>query len=115
MFDQVAKETTFINNIHFVQQLENYRDSGRLLPTTLFITFDVSNLYTMIPRDGAIFALQKFLNKHTKNGRIHEMTIDTITRLTSLVLDTNCFVFENKYLSTNLWWSHGITINYGIS
>ena len=97
IFDRVAKETTFIDSIHFVRQLENYRDSGRLLPTTSFFTFDVTNLYTMIPRDGAIFALQKFLSKHADNGRIHRMTIDTITKLVRLVLDTNYFLYENKY------------------
>ncbi|CAF1568614.1 unnamed protein product [Didymodactylos carnosus] len=57
IFDQAAKETTIINSIQFVRQIESYRDSGRLLPTTLFVTFDVANLYTMIPRDGAILAL----------------------------------------------------------
>jgi hypothetical protein len=77
--------------------MESYRNSGRLLPTTLFITFDVCNLYTMIPHDGAIIALQKFLCKHAENRRIHGMTIDTITRLARLVLDTNCFLYENKY------------------
>ncbi|CAF1366556.1 unnamed protein product, partial [Rotaria sordida] len=97
MFNRVTKETTFINGIDFVRQMESYRDSGRLLPTTLFVTFDVSNLYTMIPRDGAIFALQKFLYKYAENRRVHGMTIDTITRLARLVLDTNCFVYEKKY------------------
>ncbi len=58
MFDQVAKDTTLINSIDFVRQMENYQASGRLLPTTLFITFDVSNLYPMIPQDGAIRALE---------------------------------------------------------
>jgi hypothetical protein len=97
IFDRVAKQTTFINNIDFVRQLENYRDSGRLSPTTLFVTFDVTNLYTMIPRDGAIFALQKFLSEHADNGRIHGMTINTITKLVRLILDTNYFLYENKY------------------
>ena len=97
VFNRIAKQTTFINGIDFVQQLESYQNSGRLLPTTLFVTFDVSNLYTMIPRDGAIFALQKFLQKYTENRRIHGVTIDVITRLVRLVLDTNCFVYDNKY------------------
>ncbi|CAF4437403.1 unnamed protein product, partial [Rotaria magnacalcarata] len=97
MFNQVTKATTFINGIDFVRQIENYRNSGRLLPTTLFVTFDITNLYTMIPRHGAIAALQKFLSKHADNRRIHGMTIDTITRLARLVLDTNCFVYNNKY------------------
>ena len=77
--------------------MESYRDSGRLLTTTLFVTFDVTNLYTMIPRDGAMFTLQKFLHKHAESRRIYGMTIDTITKLTRLVLDTNCFLYENKY------------------
>ncbi|CAF1255098.1 unnamed protein product [Rotaria sordida] len=97
MFNRVAKETIFLNGIDFVRQMETYRNSGRLLPTTLLVTFDVTNLYTMIPRDGAIIALQKFLYKHGENRRIHGMTIDTITRLARLVLDTNCFVYEKKY------------------
>jgi dimeric dUTPase (all-alpha-NTP-PPase superfamily) len=54
IFDRVAKQTTFINGIHFVRRLELYRDIGRLSPTTTFITFDVADLYTMIPRDGAL-------------------------------------------------------------
>ncbi|CAF3086307.1 unnamed protein product [Rotaria socialis] len=96
MFNQVTKATTFINGIDFVRQIENYRNSGRFLPTTLFVTFDITNLYTMIPRHGAIAALQN-LSKHADNRRIHGMTIDTITRLARLVLDTNCFVYNNKY------------------
>ena len=80
-----------------MRKIETYRNSGRLLPTTLFVTFDVSNLYTMIPRDGAIVALQSFLYEHTENRRIYGMTIDTITRLVRLVLDTNCFYYNGKY------------------
>ena len=58
LFDRVTKHTTFVNGIDFVRQLEQYRDHSYLLPTTLFITFDVQDLYTMIPRDGAIDALR---------------------------------------------------------
>jgi hypothetical protein len=92
IFDRVAKETTFINGIHVVQQMESYRNSGRLLPTTLFVTFDVANLYTMVPRNGVIFPLQKSLSEHAENRQIHGMTSDTITKLIRLVLDTNYFL-----------------------
>jgi len=97
MFDRVTQQTTFINGIHFVRQMERYRDLGRLSPTTNLITFDVADLYTMIPRDGALIALQQFLRKHARNERIHGMTIDTIMKMARLVLDTNCFVFNSKY------------------
>ena len=97
IFDRVARQTTFINGIHFVRRIELYRDMGRLSSSTTFITFDVIDLYTMIPRDGALVALEQFLCKYAKNGRINGMTIDTLMKMARLVLDTNCFVFEQKY------------------
>ncbi|CAF1385952.1 unnamed protein product [Adineta steineri] len=97
IFNRAARQTTFINGIHFIRRLELYRNIGRLSSTTTFITFDVTDLYTMIPRDGALHILEEFLYKHARNGRIHGMTIDTIMKMAHLVLNTNCFVFENKY------------------
>ncbi|CAF0960716.1 unnamed protein product [Didymodactylos carnosus] len=40
---------------------------------------------------------KRFLDRYSENHRIYGMTIDTITRFTRLVLDTNCFYFEKKY------------------
>ena len=64
----------------------------------------------MIPRDGALLKLEQFLCQHAMNGRIRGMTINTLMKMARLVLDTNCFISENKSLSTNSWWSNGITI-----
>jgi hypothetical protein len=77
--------------------MELYRDLGRLSPSNTFITFDVADLYTMIPRDGALIALRQFLRKHARNDRINGMTIDKIMKMAPLVLDTNCIVFNGKY------------------
>ena len=49
--------------------MELYRDRGRLSSTTTFITFDVTDLYTMIPRDGALVILEQFLCKHANQGK----------------------------------------------
>ncbi|CAF4333553.1 unnamed protein product, partial [Rotaria sordida] len=57
IFLRVARQTTFINGIDLVRTLEKYAANGHLKPTTLFITFDVENLYTMIPRQGALEVL----------------------------------------------------------
>ena len=51
----------------------------------------------MIPRDRALLKLEQFLYKNANNGRINGMTIDTQMKMARLVLDTNCFAFENKY------------------
>jgi hypothetical protein len=97
LFDRVARKTTFINSIDLVRQLEEYRDRGRLHPFTLFVTFNVMDLYTMIPRDGALCALERFLSAYSQQGRIEGMTIDTLMKMARLVLDTNCFAYEDKY------------------
>ena len=97
IFDHAAKESTFVNGIQFVRRMELYRDRGRLSSNTTFITFDVTDLYTMIPRDGALVILEQFLCKHANQGRINGMTIDTLMKMARLVLDTNCFVFDAQY------------------
>jgi hypothetical protein len=97
LFDRVTRHTTLINGIDFIRRLEQYRDEGRLLSSTIFITFDVNDLFTMIPRTGGLHALQRFLCKHARRGRVSNMTIDTIMRMARLVLDTNCFVYDNNY------------------
>jgi hypothetical protein len=59
IFDRAARQTTFINDIHFVRRMELYRNLGRLSATTTsFVTFDVADLYTMIPRNGALLILE---------------------------------------------------------
>ncbi|CAF4063443.1 unnamed protein product [Adineta steineri] len=97
VFDQATRQTTFINDIHFVRRLEFYCSIGLLTPTTNFITFDVTDLYTMIPRNGALIALEQFLNERATNGRINGMTINILMKLVEAVLDTNSFVYEGKY------------------
>jgi hypothetical protein len=97
MFNRVAQSSTFINDIDFVRRLEHYRDQGRLSSTTLFITFDVTDLYTMIPRDGALAVLGRFLTQNATDGKISTMSIDVIMRMARLVLHTNCFAFDSKY------------------
>ncbi|CAF1539927.1 unnamed protein product, partial [Rotaria sordida] len=94
---QVAYETTVINNIDLVRKLQNYTADGHLTSTTKFITADVENLYTMIPREGGIDALLRFLEKYSKHGKIGPFSIDMIMKMARLILDTNYFAYINKY------------------
>ena len=83
--------------MHVVRQLEDYQREGHLLPTTKFITADVKNLYTMIPRGGALDGLYRFCIKYAKEGKIGNLTVNAIIRLVCVILETNCFVYDNKY------------------
>ena len=97
LFDRAAKQTTFVNGIDLVRQLQTYRNAGHLSSSTRFVTFDVTDLYTMIPRNGAIEALGRFLVLHSTSGKVGHLSIDTILKLARLVIDTNYFVYESKY------------------
>ena len=63
----------------------------------MMVTFDVTDLYMMIPRNGALAALGRFLLRHSIKGKVGNLSVDTILKLARLVLDTNCFVHESKY------------------
>ena len=94
---RVARKTTYINGYDLIRALEKYASEGRLSPTTLFVTFDVTDLYTMIPRQGALEAMMRFLVKHLHHGRIGTLSINDIMRMARLVLDTNYFAYKDKY------------------
>ncbi|CAF3167240.1 unnamed protein product, partial [Rotaria sp. Silwood2] len=94
---QIARETTFINGIDVIRKLEKYVKDGHLQSTTKFITVDVNDLYTMIPREGALQVLARFCIKHSQQNRIGTFTIDHIMKMARLILDNNCFAYNNKY------------------
>ncbi|CAF1614315.1 unnamed protein product, partial [Didymodactylos carnosus] len=94
---KAAHETTFTNSIYLIRRLENYERNGFLKPTTKFITMDVENMYTMIPRQGALDALMRFLEKHSKYHKIGPFNINCIMKMARLILDNNYFAYKNKY------------------
>ena len=63
----------------------------------MMVTFDVTDLYTMIPRNGALEALGRFLLRHSINNKVGSLSVDTILKLARLILDTNYFVYDSKY------------------
>ena len=94
---KAARETTFINDIDAIRTLEKYVADGYFTVTTKFIICDVQDLYTMIPRQGGLEALMRFLEKYSEKGRIGTLSMHHILRMGRLVLDTNCFAYNNKH------------------
>ena len=93
----MARKTTYINGFDLIRAVEKYAVEGRLLPTTLFVTSDVPDLYTMIPWQAVIVALMLFLVQHLHRGRIDTLSINDIMRMARIVLDTNRFAYKDKY------------------
>ena len=59
----------------------------------LLFTMDVKSLYTVIPNDEGLRALQHFFNLRT----VLEPSTPTLLRLAELVLTLNCFSFGDQY------------------
>jgi hypothetical protein len=96
LFLQVTRHTTFINSIDVIRKLETYVTNDHLKSTTKFITCDVTNLYTMIPRQGALEALARFYLQYSKQGKIGTFSIDHIVKMARLILDNNYFAYSNN-------------------
>ena len=59
----------------------------------LIFTMDIKSLYTVIPNDGDLRALQYYLDKR----EILEPPTDTLLRMAELVLTLNTFEFSGEY------------------
>ena len=96
IFLKVARQT-LINSIDVIRKLDNCFTHGYFQSTTKFIVIDVIDLYTMIPREGALYALMRFLEKHSYHGRIGSLSMDCIMKMARLILDNNYFAYDNRY------------------
>ena len=97
LFDEYVKQTTIIDGVDLIRRLERYVDLGLLKPTTHLCTFDITDLYTMLPQEESIAILKKFLHHFHHTSHVKGMSIEAIESLARMVLTENVFIYENKY------------------
>jgi hypothetical protein len=51
----------------------------------------------VIPREAGRQAFMRFLQKYSKQGKIGTLSMDHIWKMARLILETNCFAYNNKY------------------
>jgi hypothetical protein len=61
LFDKHVRSTTIIDGVDLIRRLEACVENGYLKPTTQLCTFDVTDLYTMLPQEESINVLTEFL------------------------------------------------------
>ncbi|CAF2938099.1 unnamed protein product [Rotaria sp. Silwood2] len=95
IFDKECQSTTIIDGASLIQALHQYIRKGLFKSSTLFCTFDIHNLYTMLLQEEVLNILVEFLHVHgyTKVKGIH---LETIKLLASIVLKENVFVYGKK-------------------
>ncbi|CAF4469899.1 unnamed protein product, partial [Rotaria sp. Silwood2] len=96
IYDQYNKDNTIIDGVKLIKRLEKYAADGHLKPSTLFCTFDINNLYTMLPQDESIRILGDFL-RHFVGERVKNISVATIQKLAEIVLKENNFIYDHKF------------------
>jgi hypothetical protein len=94
--DRFVRQTTIIDGADLLHQLQSYIEKGYFNSSTLFITCDINNLYTMLPQEESLKVLEEFLREH-QCERINGISVDTIIELARVVLQANAFVCDNKF------------------
>ncbi|CAF5157005.1 unnamed protein product [Rotaria magnacalcarata] len=96
IFDKHARSTTFIDGVDLIHRLEAYTTNGHLIPKTYLCTFDITDLYTMLPQEESLDILIEFLFQHGYQ-KLQNIPIDIIRKLALIVIKENVFVYENKF------------------
>ena len=98
ILEQVTHCQKFSEGADIVHALEIYAQENRLRSTTIFVTFTMDNICTAFPHQATLKALRRFLDTYAAfndNFQDEEITIETVLRLTQLVLDNQYFVHSN--------------------
>ena len=76
--------------------MELYTEKRLLKPTTLFATFHVNDLCTILPHDTTIEVLERFLRENVSDGHIQGLTNHTIIQLVRFVMANQIFLFRKR-------------------
>ncbi|CAF1369265.1 unnamed protein product [Adineta steineri] len=96
IFDDKCKKTTIIDGAQLISAMNTYANKGPMKSSTLFCTFDIRNLYTMLLQEEALDILVEFLHIYGYT-KVKGISLDSIRELASIVLKENFFVYDNKF------------------
>jgi hypothetical protein len=96
LFGKHVRSTTIIDGVDLIRRLETYVENGYFKPTTQLCTFDIIDLYTMLPQEESLNVITEFLLQHGYH-KVKGVPIDAIRKLARIVLTENVFIYENKF------------------
>ena len=89
IFDQLTPYS-LRNSIEFLKHLKQHKTTDQ----TLLYTFDITDLYTMIPQQGSILAICQMLGENKINKVNGEIPINTVRTLFKHVLENAYFALQ---------------------
>ncbi len=96
LFDKHVRSTTIIDGVDLIRRLETYVENDYLKKTTQLHTFDITDLYTMLPQEESLYVLTEFLIQHGYH-KVKGVPLDAIRKLARIVITENVFIYGNKF------------------
>ncbi len=96
LFDKHVRSTKIIDGVDLICRLETYVENDYLKPTTHLCTFDITDLYTILPQEESLDILTEFLPQFGYR-KMKGIPIDAIRKLARIVLTENVFIYDNKF------------------
>lgn len=96
IFDKHARSTAIIDGSDLICRLHDHVANGYLQKSTQLCTFDIIDLYTMLPQEESLDILCEFLS-HYGYTQVEGIPIDAIRKLACIVLTENAFVYDGKF------------------
>jgi hypothetical protein len=96
LFDKHVRSTTIIDSVDLIRRLQTYVENNYLKSTTYLCTFDITDLYTMLPQEESLNILTEFLLQHGYH-KVKGVPIDAIRKLARIVITENVFIYEKKF------------------
>ena len=96
LFDLHVKDTRIVNGLGLIHRLHKYERDVHLKPTTIICTFDITDLYTMLPQEESLETIKIFLVED-QIETVNTISRDTTIELARIVLTENAFIYNTKY------------------
>ena len=108
IFNEKCAPTSIIDGKSLIKKLHQYLRKCLLKSTTLFCSFDIRNLYTMLPQQESLDILIEFLQLHGYT-QVKGINLQTIRELAAIVIEENYFVYEKQVYKQILGSAMGST------
>ena len=103
LFDKHVRSTTITDGVDLIRRFLTYAANGHLKPTSHLCTFDITDLYTMLPQEQSLDVLTEFLLQHGYR-KVKGIPIDAIRKLDrlgiSIHIDTSQYLHVEMGTST---------------
>ena len=89
---RISKFLDQLDGVDLIHRLEIYVENDYFKPTTQLCTYDITDLYTILPQEKSLHVLTEFLLQHSYH-KVKGIPIDAIRKLACIIITENVFIY----------------------